>query len=252
MKPHFAAAVAAACVLATLVATGAAAGSTGNPPICVVDSLKVERRGQQGFAVATAKPRFSWIIQAQDDSVTNITQDSYQLQVLKTAFPTSAADVLWDTGRVASTATLEIEYAGPALVSEQRVWWRVQSWTVGGTFDSGVACCLPVSSGWSSISFFRVGRLNASDWTGEWIAQPGAQVPNPTNSCSFYDDRPNSLFRKTFTVPPTAAQANGAGAGKSNSSLVEAVLHITGLGYYAAYVNGQPVGSSALDPGFTT
>ena len=91
------------------------------------------------------------------------------------------------------------------------------------------------SSGWSSVEFFRVGRLNATaDWTGQWIAQPGAAVPDPSNPCSFYGDIPNSLFRRSFEVPTTSntgSDGERTGDGDAAASIEEIVLHITGLGY---------------------
>lgn len=200
-----------------------------------VSDPKVERRatvvGQAGGslvnAVATAEPRFSWILLALDASARSIFQESYQIQAFSAA-PTNnngkalpvAADaaqsdaVLWDTGRVHSNATLEIAYAGSPLRSDQQVWWRVRVWTTG---PSSSVC--ETSSEWSDITTFRVGRLNASsDWVGQWIGQPGAEVPDPSDPCSFYQDRPNSLLRNVFSVDETT------------SAVSAATLYITGLG----------------------
>jgi len=59
---------------------------------------------------------------------------------------------------------------------------------------------------------------------------------NPTKDEDFYKEDPAPLFRKTFDLPKAARKAR---------------LYITGLGYYEASLNGQPVGDHALDPAWT-
>jgi alpha-L-rhamnosidase len=278
MPTHWTRILAGFCAVRAASSSPSASSSSFSsvaPLACAVTvtNLKVERRADEGVAIPTPLPRFSWVLEAQDETATNITQTGYQLQAYGSA-QLETSSLLWDSGPVQGAQTLEIEFGGKPLVSEQRVWWRVRAMTAGGSsgittttttsldsataggaksisssasstsaaaaVDASTDCT--ATSDWSAVASFRVGRLAQTDWTGEWIAQPGAEVPNPTNSCAFYDDRPNSLFRRTFPA------VGGAGG----SAVVDAALHITGLGYYVAFLNGQRIGESVLDPGFTT
>jgi len=181
----------------------------------VVGQLKVERRSERGVAVGTTRPRFSWQLAATDPSATNISQEAYQMQVFPGNGPSANVSV-WDSGKVAGSSTLEVTYNGAALLSSQLLRWRLRVWSSSTNGSGTTQSC---ESDWSDWSTFRIGRLNASDWEGQWIAQPGAAVPNPTNSCAFYDDRPNSLFRTVFQLSET-----------DQSNIADAVLHIAGLG----------------------
>jgi alpha-L-rhamnosidase len=72
------------------------------------------------------------------------------------------------------------------------------------------------------------------DWSGtEWISD-GKSLP--ARDEDFYADDPAPQFRKTFSIPRAVKSAQ---------------LHIVGLGFYAARVNGQPLGDCTLAPLWT-
>jgi alpha-L-rhamnosidase len=68
---------------------------------------------------------------------------------------------LWDSGRVASDQTIHVAYAGKALQSRMRVWWKVRSWDKDGR-----------ASAWSAPGSWTMGLLQPSDWRAKWIADP--------------------------------------------------------------------------------
>src|SRR5262249_5344055 len=82
------------------------------------------------------RPRLSWWID--DDRPAEI-QTEYQ--IIAARRPESLDEDngdLWDSGRVESSSTCHIPYAGKPLTSRQRVWWKVR------TFDSD-----GIGSAWS-------------------------------------------------------------------------------------------------------
>ena len=71
----------------------------------------------------TPRPRLAWQLSADRRGVR---QSAYQLTA------TSDGAALWDTGRVASAQSTQVEYAGPALAARQRVSWQVRVWDEAG------------------------------------------------------------------------------------------------------------------------
>src|SRR5207249_4305374 len=65
---------------------------------------------------------------------------------------------LWDSGKVASDASIHRVYGGPALESGQRYYWQVRVWDDAGR-----------SSAWSAPEYWEMGLLRPSDWSADWI-----------------------------------------------------------------------------------
>ena len=97
------------------------------------------------------RPRFLWIVSSDEP---NQKQLGYQIRV-SSAEDIAEAD-LWDTGRVESNATNQIEYGGPILGSSQRAWWSVRVWNQ----DDQV-------SDWIEPQFWEAGLLEPLEWTGK-------------------------------------------------------------------------------------
>lgn len=128
---------------------------------------------------------------------------------------------LWDSGKVRSSATSNIAYGGPALHARDRVRWQVRTWDTAGRV-----------SPWSAQSSWEMGLLSAADWSARWIENPSYDYAQPDGK-----ETPLPVFGKDFSVRGPVKQAR---------------LYTTGLGMYAATVNGRPVGDAVLEPGQTT
>lgn len=90
-------------------------------------------------------PRFSWTPRHNGrDQI----QTAYRIVV----------DGEWDSGKVTSRATSQIEYAGPPLRSNREYRWRVRYWDRDGR-----------SSPYSETAAFHTGLLHPSDWKAQWI-----------------------------------------------------------------------------------
>lgn len=184
-----------------------------------VDTLLCERR-QGPLAIDSPAPRLSWLVNS-DERLQR--QTAYRVLVANTeANLSNEQGDLWDSGKVASADTLNVVYAGRPLVSGQACFWKVRVW------DRNDA-----ESDWSAPAKWEMGLLHPSDWSGQWLNDGRA---NPGVDAAFYAEDPAPCFRKEFLLTRPVRRAR---------------LHITGLGYYEASINGRRVGDQVLDPGWT-
>lgn len=167
------------------------------------------------LGIDETRPRLSWWV---DDDRPAELQTAYRILAASSPQRLAAEEGdLWDSGRVASHQTLNVEYHGGPLSTGQRVWWSVRS------FDSD-----GLPSPWSEPAFFEVGPCGQEDWSARWIgaslmggAATSVQVP---------------VFRRGFELPEAALAAR---------------LHVAALGVCAVEINGQRVGRDELTPGWT-
>ncbi len=84
------------------------------------------------MAVECARPRLSWINEAKSDK-RGLRQSAYQVLVASTAdeLAQDRGD-LWDSGKVDSDASIQVEYAGRPLASRQQCFWKVRTWDQDG------------------------------------------------------------------------------------------------------------------------
>jgi len=211
------------------------------------------------IGVDTTTPRLSWemISEKRGDL-----QKSYQV-IVSSSSENLRKDLgdIWDTGKMESCQSIQVEYHGKPLISGITYYWKVHIWDMNG-----------VASEWSKQAFWSMGLLSKADWSkAQWIAFkdedqwkkewknhksseldklkpmewpntswpwltgkdstifPLYEMPNPK-----YD--PSPLFRKEFPVTKKVKSAH---------------LYICGLGYYEAFLNGKKVGDHMLDPAWT-
>ncbi|WP_435771480.1 family 78 glycoside hydrolase catalytic domain [Nocardioides sp. SYSU DS0651] len=91
-------------------------------------------------------------------------QRGYQVQVAETHPALMSGRLVWDSGRVASAASTNVPYAGPALERGKRYTWRVRTWDAAGK-----------ASPWSRPAQF--GTALGGDWGDSrpiWLGEPPA------------------------------------------------------------------------------
>jgi len=113
------------------------------------------------------RPALSWIIASDRRSEV---QTAYQVLVAS-SLESLAADKgdLWDSGKVASPESSQVEYAGHPLASRTQCFWKVRIWDRDGQ-----------PSAWSQPSDWRMGLLQPADWGAtQWISDP--ILANPAN-----------------------------------------------------------------------
>ncbi|MFG2964956.1 family 78 glycoside hydrolase catalytic domain [Streptomyces sp. NPDC048288] len=182
-----------------------------------VTGLTVEHRTDP-LGVDARRPRFGWRTAS---PVRGSRQTAYRVRV------TRGGAQVWDSGRVPSSDSVAVHYAGPGLAASTRYDWTVTVWHEDGRATA------------SHPARFETGLLSTDGVTGwdgaQWITMAGK--------------RPNSagaplLRRQTALTGRTVRGAR---------------LYISALGVYDAYVNGQRVavpqgGGSTyelLTPGWT-
>jgi alpha-L-rhamnosidase len=129
----------------------------------------------------------------------------------------SERDLTWDSGWVAQERVNQAAYAGPALGSRQRCWWKV-------ALQDGDGAVSP----WSQPAFFELGLLQRSEWTGKWIGSSVVGGPRTTS--------PAPYLRTEFAA---------------KSGIASARLYVTALGLYECRINGARVGEDVFTPGWT-
>jgi hypothetical protein len=164
------------------------------------------------IGVGQPTPNLSWRLSRGRET-------AYQIQVASSRSRLDRPD-LWDSGKVRSGDTSNISYGGARLRSRQAVAWRVRVWDAKGR-----------ASRWSAPARWEMGLLANRDWTASWIENPeytyaADDVPNPL-----------PIFARSFDLSRHVAKAR---------------LYMTGLGQYAAKMNGVAVGQGVLEPGQTS
>ncbi|MFJ1747538.1 alpha-L-rhamnosidase [Streptomyces sp. NPDC088116] len=112
----------------------------------------------------TPHPRLSWPLVSDRPGRA---QSAYQIRVA-TAPQLLAGPDVWDSGKVTSSESVLVPYAGPALAARTRYSWSVRVWDDDGTV-----------SAWSAPSWWETGLTDASDWSARWIAAPSSIVGAP-------------------------------------------------------------------------
>jgi alpha-L-rhamnosidase len=105
-------------------------------------------------------------------------QTAYRVQVARVAEGIGAAR-FWDSGRIQSSESTNVRYAGPALQPEQTYQWRVRTWDGRGK-----------GSDWSATSTFTTGPGQAwGDARPIWLA--------PSRATTWGDVTIDTAFRIT-------------------------------------------------------
>jgi alpha-L-rhamnosidase len=187
------------------------------PGIVKVVALRVEYL-ENPMGVGELYPRLSWIIETDRE---NWVQVAYEIRAADS--PEALKDVntlWWDTGKVDGDQSTNVEYNGPELRSEQRIWWQVRVWSHQGE-----------CSEWSEPSFWQMSLLSSEDWRASWI-QPDF---NEDVSQSY----PAAYMRKEFELP-------------EKCSIKRATVHVTAQGLFELHLNGEKVSEDLFTPGWTS
>lgn len=147
-----------ACMLAHLALPSRAAEAPARPA-----RLRCEYLANP-LGIDTPRPRLSWIMESAQRAQT---QTAYQILVARSpeTLAQNTGD-LWDSGKVPSSQTLHIPYAGQPLASRQTCWWKVRLWDKNDH-----------PSPWSDPAFWSVGLLNTDDWQARWITSRVRTTP---------------------------------------------------------------------------
>lgn len=192
-------------VLATVQA--AAQVTISNPRCEMLDN---------SHGIDITNPRLSWQIESGEK---NVVQTAYQIMVSSSMDKAKKNEGdLWNSGKISSSQSVHVPYAGKKLKSGQQAFWQVKVYTTKG------------ESSWSSLSYWSMGLLSKTDWKGKWIGYDKASSWDSVTQWSRLSAR---YLRKTFQAP---------------GNIERATAYIVGLGLYELFLNGEKIGNRVLAP----
>ncbi len=161
-------------------------------------------------------PRFSWELQSPHRDVM---QSAWHIRVAENDQDLiTGKNLVWDSQKISSDKSIQIDYKGIALQSRKRYYWQVKIWDNKGN-----------ETPWSESQYWEMGLLSPDDWQAQWIqsvVKENITKPQPAN-----------LLHKSFKI---------------DNPIRAARLYITSLGLYEASINGKRVGNQLFTPGWTS
>ena len=168
------------------------------------------------LGIDSQSPRLSWLIEA--GSQRDILQTAYEIRVSKTRQGLgNKADLIWESGKINSSQSIQIEYGGKGLEPRQKYYWQVKIYTNKD------------ESNWSEINFWETGLFKPANWQAQWIE---ADIKEDVGQA-----QPAQYFRKEFST---------------KEKIISARAYITSHGLYEASINGKKIGDGLFTPGWTT
>jgi hypothetical protein len=154
---------------ATLLTSAGPAETTARPAELSASRLTCEY-AVDPLGVDTAQPRFGWVLKS---DTRGQVQSAYQILVAGSAEELRAdAGDKWDSGKVDSDRSVNVDYRGKALASGEQCYWKVRVWDKQGR-----------PSPWSRPGSFEMGLMEPSDWKGKWIGvAPVSPVAAPQDA----------------------------------------------------------------------
>jgi alpha-L-rhamnosidase len=180
-------------------------------------SLKTEYK--QSPVIDEQAPRLSWELTS---SIRNQNQKAYQILVASSIelLQEAKAD-LWNSKKVLSPQTNQIEYKGKDLTPGLICYWKIKAWDKNH-----------ISGAWSNVAKWEVGLLNKANFKANWIGNDLTALGKGKD----YHLPPAPFFRKEVTLRGVVKRAR---------------LYVTALGLYEFYINGKRIGNDYFTPGWT-
>ncbi len=172
------------------------------------------------LGIDSLSPRLQWQLAS---SKRGQTQSAYRILVSSSLKRLAAGEGdLWDSGKVASDASIQIAYAGRPVSSGQECFWKVQVWNQDGK-----------PSRWSEPARWSMGLLKPEDWQAHWI--------------SYRDTAPLHKDRNSLFLPPARHYRKDFAATKP---IKRAMIYVSALGLVDLHLNGKPVTEAFFEPGW--
>src|SRR5437870_3881274 len=186
--------------------------AVGDTPL-TVKNLRCEYKVDP-MGIDVRKPRLSWELVNPERGVL---ETSYEIRVAQSEADLAKGKLLWDGGKQASQASIQVEYGGPALESRRIYYWQVRVADNHGHL-----------SDWSQPGHWEMGLLQAADWKAKWITPNLAEDETKSN--------PAPLLRREFSFDKKVERAR---------------LYATAMGLYEMSLNGKRVGDEYFTPVWT-
>jgi alpha-L-rhamnosidase len=170
-------------------------------------------------------PRLSWALESSGDAKR---QSAYQVVV---SLDPDGDAPLWDSGRVESSSSVDVVYAGRELPPASDCWWSVRVWDEQGA-----------ASDWSEPARFRTGLR---EWRAQWISRDDTEDPGVPVPGTEPDRAADGMLARCRPAPYLRRRL------ELDRPVRRAMLYATARGVYELHVNGERVGDAVLAPGWT-
>ena len=131
-------------------------------------NLRCEYRDNP-LGIDAEKPRLSWVIEEGSQRPEDRGQKQTSYQILVASTPGLLANDqgdLWDSGKVASDQSIQVEYAGKPLEARRVCHWKVRVWLNDGKPPA-----------WSMPAVWSMGLIKPGDWQAKWVKAGGETSP---------------------------------------------------------------------------
>lgn len=181
------------------------------------------------LAIGTRVPRFSWEVPLSGRSKR---QSAYRILVATSEdlLQPRRAD-LWDSGKVVSSQSVSIPYAGSELHSNQDCYWKVQVWDEADK-----------ETGFSQPAYFGTALFDKSDWKAQWIGMGDSNEPFSDPS-AFQQER---VLPEIQRIEPEARSPLLRKVFEITKPVRRARAFVCGLGLCELRLNGAKVGDDVL------
>jgi alpha-L-rhamnosidase len=158
-------------------------------PLAATHALEVENLRSEyrvnPLGIDVAKPRLSWVL---EDDERGQKQTAYQILVASTPeiLAKDQGD-LWDSGKISSDQSIQVEYGGKPLESRAACHWKVRVWDAEGEV-----------SDWSAPALWTMGLLKSEDWQAQWIGFDEVGKVTPTREAELADKGHKITIKKAL------------------------------------------------------
>ena len=147
--------------------------------------------------IDATQPRLSWQLNSTERGQK---QTAYQILVASSEknLAHNKGD-LWDSGKISSDQSIQVDYAGKPLESRAQCFWKVRVWDKDGKMSE------------SKPAWWTMGLLRAEDWNAKWIGLDGEDVTNymagaswiwcPAGEPEKFAASGTNYFRCVVTIP---------------------------------------------------
>jgi alpha-L-rhamnosidase len=186
----------------------------------IINDLTIEYANNP-LGIDTLTPRFGWKLYSNKRSQV---QTAYQILVSSNEenLLNDEGD-MWNSGKVELDQSIQIEYKGKKLQSNEKYFWKVRVWDKHH-----------IASPWSQTASWSMGLLEKNEWKGQWIGAPEELLKR--NEWINPELMPSIFLRKEFSVSKT---------------IQSAAVHVSALGLYELHLNNQRVSDAYFTPGWT-
>jgi len=170
-------------LFASAVGYSLAVSTNGAPYGLMCDLL----RNPSEAVITDRRPEFTWIV---NDTTQDAIQTAYQILVASSRelLDRDRGD-MWDSGKVESYRSVNIEYQGQPLQQNSSYWWKVKTWDANDH-----------PSPYSQPQLFRTGNFNDDNraWPAEskWVRlENGEWVLENRQKASYKEIEPRKIIR---------------------------------------------------------